>query len=151
MIVHIYDRIGSDWPAKSSQSLLPSVANAYGYGDVHFSDRGKPTLSEGYCSVSHSRHRLIIAFSSYPIGIDLEYRRELKPELIKRLHLNPKTALEDWCCREAWIKLDDDPSHLVHQLPISLVKNSLNLGDDWVCKIVSRQSIDDIVIEHHSE
>lgn len=149
MKVFIFDRIEGDWPAKSSHLLLPELAQSLGYGQVSFSLRGKPYLKDHYCSVSHSRQRLVVAFSEVPIGIDLEFKRELRPDLVKRLRLNGKAPLEEWCDREAWIKLDDDPKHLMQQLPYMLIKQTLNLGEDWICKIVSRNPVEitDLIYE----
>ena len=147
MLILILDKENGDWPSKSSRDVLPHIAHDLGWGQVQFSERGKPILQKGYCSISHSRHRMLIAYSETAIGIDLEYKRELKPELMKRLRLNPKAPLEDWCSREAWIKLDDDPSHLTKPIPLSLFTQSLDLGDDWCCKVVSRSNIGPITLQ----
>lgn len=149
MLILLIDRENGEWPSKSSREILPQLAHEYQWGEVTFSQRGKPILQNGFCSVSHSRNRMIIAVADYPIGIDIEYKRELRMDLMKRLRLNPKTPLEDWCLREAWIKLDDDPSHLMKTLPPSLFTQTLDLGEAWLCKLVSRTEFGPITLKKH--
>lgn len=147
MLILLLDRENGDWPSKSSREMLPLLAQEYDWGNVSFSHQVKPLLQKGYCSVSHSRHRMIVAVSDHPIGIDIEYKRELRMDLMKRLRLNPKSPLEDWCLREAWIKLDDDPSHLTKALPLSLFTQTIDIGEEWLCKLVSRTEFDPITIQ----
>lgn len=95
---------------------MPRLAAKLGWGTVTFSERGKPLIGEGYCSITHAQDLLLVAWESFPIGIDLERQRTLSEALIRRMDLNPQKPLDDWCLREAWIKLDDDPRHLFEPL-----------------------------------
>lgn len=75
------------------------------------SSKDKPLLSSGYVSVSHTQHMAVVIFSAYPVGIDIEKKKELSSRLIERLQLK-EPYIESWVLREAAIKLFDEPSYL---------------------------------------
>ena len=103
------------------------------------SPTNKPLLSSGYVSVSHTENRAVIAFSSVPVGIDMERNRGLSSRLIKRLGLKEK-VIEHWVLREAAIKLYDDPSYLFKD-SVGTYSKILYEGE-YVIGILSTQPIE---------
>ena len=89
---------------------------------LHSPPAQRPRLAEGhgYVSISHSRDQLLLAWSPWPIGVDLEWQqRPLQAEALaqrffpepewQRLQLLAPPArrvavLESWVCKEAAIK-----------------------------------------------
>jgi 4'-phosphopantetheinyl transferase len=81
-----------------------------------------PSLAEGagHVSLSHSRDQLLLAWSPWPIGVDLEWhQRAIQAELLARRFFPPQewhhlqrlapaerqaAVLESWVCKEAAIK-----------------------------------------------
>ena len=59
-------------------------------------------------SLSHTKTAALAAVSSFPIGADVELRRETRPALERRILLLPHGDLdlfEVWTLRESWFKL----------------------------------------------
>lgn len=146
MQLFIYENKKEDWKHQSSQNLLSSLANVYQWGELSYSDFGKPLIEKGYVSVSHTKNLLFIAYEQFPIGIDCEFPREISNHLIMRLQLNPANPIIDWCKHEAWIKLEDNPQHLTHKLSNRLKFKQIMLDNDCICIVASHQSIINIEI-----
>ena len=50
-----------------------------------YNEHGQPRIEGGpHFSISHCKHGIAVAVSEYPIGIDIEHVRTLKPELVAR-------------------------------------------------------------------
>lgn len=61
-----------------------------------YNDYGQPRLEHGPCfSISHCKHGIAVAISEKPIGIDIEYLREAKPELVART-MNEEEQAKIW-------------------------------------------------------
>ena len=79
--------------------------------EVSLSRGGKPFFPSrpDICfSLSHTKTAVLAAISSFPIGADVEFRRETKPSLERRLLELPHGDLdlfEVWTLRESWYKL----------------------------------------------
>lgn len=87
---------------------------------IRYKETGKPLLSEGHISLSHSKNIILIAYSKmYEIGIDIEFYKE-KIARIKHKFLSPFELkifnCEDieiltliWSVKEAIYKIEDIP------------------------------------------
>lgn len=146
MQLFIYENTKNEWKHKSSQIILPQLAKEFNWGELAYSENGKPLIENGFISVSHTKHLLLIAYESFPIGIDCEFDRPISDLLIKRLNLNPDHPLISWCSLEAWIKLDDKPEHLTQNLPNDVIFKEINLENQSTCIIASRNKIKTINI-----
>lgn len=146
MQLFIYENTKNEWKHKSSQIILPQLAKEFNWGELTYSENGKPLIENGFISVSHTKHLLLIAYESFPIGIDCEFDRPISDLLIKRLNLNPANPLKDWCTLEAWIKLDDKPKHLTEAIPNHIIVESLELPYACTCICASYQKIKDIKV-----
>ena len=61
-----------------------------------YNEHGAPRLEHGPCfSISHCKHGIAVAISEKPIGIDIEYLREAKPELVART-MNEEEQAKIW-------------------------------------------------------
>lgn len=81
-------------------------------------------------SLSHTKTAVLAAISSFPIGVDVEYRREMKPSLERRLLALPHGDLdlfELWTLRESWYKLTGNGNLL--SIPFSR-ENGVVIGPD---------------------
>jgi hypothetical protein len=154
MEVFVFRNPQEKWLAGSSQSILPKLVKTYDWGEVTYSDHGKPMLEHGFCSISHSGHLLVVVWDTQPIGFDIEFIRTIRPELMDRLNLDPKHPMRDWCIREAWIKLDDDPQHLTQRPDAELAILEIPIEAGYMAMAVARHPItlDSIneVDENHS-
>ncbi len=146
MQIYLYENKENDFKHKSSKPILLNLAKENLWGQVSYSSTGKPLIENGFVSVSHTRNLLLIAYETFPIGIDCEFPREISNHLIDRLSLNPDHPLITWCSLEAWIKLDDKPQHLTHNLPSNVIFKEINLGNQSTCIIASREKIETINI-----
>ena len=81
---------------------------------IEYKKTGKPILKNGFISISHSHHKVSVAYSQTKnIGIDLEYRSN-KVQKIKAKFLHPSEQFETikdlttiWTIKEAIYKLFD--------------------------------------------
>ncbi len=79
--------------------------------EIALTDGGKPffpSRPEICFSLSHTKTTVLVAISSFPIGADVEYRRETRTALERRLLELPHGDLdhfEIWTLRESWFKL----------------------------------------------
>ena len=67
-----------------------------------------PSHPEICFSLSHTKTAVLAAVSSFPIGADVEFRRETKPALERRLlelQHGDLDLFELWTLRESWFKL----------------------------------------------
>lgn len=141
MKIYIFDLNEGSWIVHSSQSFLTLLAAQNAWGEVSYLKSGKPIVSHGYVSVTHAQQRLIIAYNTLPIGIDCEYPRNISETLIKRFKLNPLNPLYEWCCKEAWIKLDDNFQHLSDDFNNQVIFTQIPLDDDCLCVCASYETI----------
>jgi phosphopantetheinyl transferase len=127
-----------------------------------------PRLAEGYgaVSLSHSREQLLLAWSPWPIGVDLEWQqRTIAAESLARRFFPPQEwqqlqrhspaeraalVLESWVRKEAAIKwqrssLATDLRHwhwcaerqrLEHLLESWQPPSTLQRRDGWLCAVV---------------
>jgi 4'-phosphopantetheinyl transferase len=77
--------------------------------EIERTENGKP-FAKGiplHFSISHSGDLLCCALSRFPIGIDIELRREIRPDLARRLCAegeNSTDLLALWTAKEAYFK-----------------------------------------------
>ena len=124
----------------SSKALLEKLTLLYGWGPIDYSPNGKPLCANGHLSVSHSLEYLVIAYSTQPIGIDLEKTRPLKDELIKKFDLDPTEPILSWCQKEALIKLYDDKHYLFKNITNEHWQ-TIEIAKGYCCVIVSNQPL----------
>ena len=61
-----------------------------------YNEHGAPYIEGGpYFSISHCKHGIAVAISEKPIGIDIEYIRTAKPELVAHT-MNEKEQAQIW-------------------------------------------------------
>ena len=74
---------------------------------------GKPLCDGCYISLSHSGNYAVCAVSSFPIGVDIEKKRDVNPKLINKICVNDaereyatdtQTLLTLWSVKEACFK-----------------------------------------------
>ena len=72
---------------------------------------GKPLCDGCYISLSHSGDYAVCAVSSFPIGVDIEKKRDLNPKLINKICVNDAEYATDtqslltlWSVKEACFK-----------------------------------------------
>ncbi len=84
---------------------LPEIALTAG-GKPFF-----PSRPEICFSLSHTKNAVLAAVSSFPVGADVEFRRETRPALERRLfelQHGDLDLFELWTLRESWYKLTGD-------------------------------------------
>ena len=72
----------------AAEVLLQYAFLEYGFDipkDYHYLDNGKPVANDVYFSLSHTVGAVIVATSNNPVGIDLEKRKNINPEVAKRI------------------------------------------------------------------
>ena len=98
---------------------------------IEYKPTGKPILSKGFISISHSHSYIIVAFSkTEPIGIDIELISE-KINKVKSKFLHPKDRYVNlkeltqlWTIKEAFYKLHDgDDVFLMDDVYIARLAN----------------------------
>jgi len=85
-----------------------------GYTKVDYSPNGKPLISNGYISISHTKgYASVIYSASYDVGIDIEYVSD-RVNKIRSYFLNPNeeelfnetpSSLIAWCAKETLFKM----------------------------------------------
>jgi len=63
---------------------------------------GKPVVSDGFVSISHSGGTVAVAVSSAPVGVDIEEKKPRPDALWARI--GAKNGYADWCKKEAYVK-----------------------------------------------
>lgn len=112
-------------------------------------NNGEPFIndSEYYISISHSRHLVICAVSLRPIGIDIEWKREINQKcypFINRLygHIMPVHNVNDWVKLEAMVKLLKLKLINAYQSEIdisSVYFKEINIDDEYACAICNKK------------
>ena len=149
MQIHIFKKQTGNFKNNSSKPLLESLAQHNNWGEIRYTQGGKPLSTFGHLSVTHAHDILIIAHSVHPIGIDLEKYRPLQANLIKKLDLNPKWPILSWCQKEAMIKLYDDKTYLFKQIEQEHCLE-IDIHEHYCFVVVSNQAIPAYeIIEHH--
>ncbi len=146
MQIFIFENKETEYKQNASKTVLLPLALENHWGTVSYSNTGKPLIEHGYISVTHTKNILLVAYESFPIGIDCEFPRPISKHLIDRLQLNPDQPLKAWCQLEAWIKLDDKPSHLTEKIPTDICFTSIDLKNTSICVCASYQAIETIEI-----
>jgi len=110
----------------------------YGISDavVEKTQEGKPYISnhtELYISISHTEGYVMCAVHSFPVGIDLQQRREIKPSLIKKVcnedELNSLDFFSLWSLKESYIKLRGKLTGGYKDIVFSAVGNPICMSD----------------------
>ena len=150
------------------QRLAQLLARPAAELPLHSPPGQPPSLGEGlgFVSLSHSREQLLLAWSPWPIGVDLEWAaRPLLAEAVARRFFPPeewhdlqtlppeqrqRAVLESWVRKEAAIKwhrggIAHDLRHWSwHRLSGALVhlqhgwcpSSACRLHDGWLCAVV---------------
>ena len=119
------------------RSLIREVCQS----DVHLSENGKPLVSDGYISLAHSGHFVVLAVDGEPVGIDIEdTQKEINFEqMSKRLKFNIENPTKESFFRaftayEADFKLGKEgvKQHLYYSINafiicISILNNNKNI------------------------
>ncbi|PIF43653.1 hypothetical protein CLU96_0564 [Chryseobacterium sp. 52] len=110
---------------------------------------GEPIIkdSEYYISISHSRHLVICAVSLNPIGIDIEWKREINEKcypFINSLygHIMPVHNVDDWVKLEALVKLLKLKLINAYQSEIdisSVYFEDINIDDEYACVVCNKK------------
>lgn len=72
----------------AAEVLLQYAFLEYGFDipkDYTYLDGGKPVANDVYFSLSHTTGAVIVATSNNPVGIDLEKKKDINPEVAKRI------------------------------------------------------------------
>lgn len=141
------------WPNGSSEPVVRALLDLIDLNDKLVYENGRPVLKDSkyHISVSHSDQVMVVAILSQKVGIDIEKNKPVKPEVIKRLSLDPKEPLVDWCTREALIKLYDDPHRLL--VPKDEISHARieDVFDGYTCVMASEMPLPPSVIYHLDE
>ena len=87
---------------------------------IEYKETGKPFLTEGFISLSHSKNVILIAYSKkYEVGIDIEFYKEkihrIKHKFLSQFELknwnceNIEILTMIWSIKEAIYKIEDIP------------------------------------------
>lgn len=93
---------------KDTEKLLKHIfKDGYSIGKT---TAGKPYLTDRtdvHFNISHSRNYAVCAVSDRPVGIDIEFIREIDIRVIKRFLKNctPENAVSEWTKRESFGKM----------------------------------------------
>ncbi len=68
---------------------------------LHRAENGRPFVSRGFVSISHSGETVALAAAEIPIGIDAEEKRARPEALWERAGAS---GYADWCKKEAYVK-----------------------------------------------
>lgn len=141
------------WYNGSSEIIVKRLCELIELDDKLVYIEGKPSFvdSNFSISVSHSDHLMVIVIADQNIGIDLEKDKDLKPELIERLKLDPDDPLLDWCKREAAIKLYNDKSYLYRPTPDTTFFKRVEVYDAYTCVIAGTKALSEPKIFHLKE
>ncbi len=139
MRIYVLLKKHGTWPNGSSEPIVKKLCTLIDLKEELVYRQGKPFFlnSKVFLSVAHSFNLMVIAFSDQPIGIDLEKNRPLSVDLIERMHLDFKEPLQDWCQREATIKLTHDSDYLYKKAPQGTNFSSINVFDGYTCVLAS--------------
>lgn len=79
---------------------------------IMYTKNGKPYLNNGiYLSISHDREIVVVALSNVPVGIDIQYYRQLNNNVLTNINklLNIKSnIITNFSIKEAILKLNGD-------------------------------------------
>lgn len=149
MQIHVIKKQAGNFRNNSSKPILEELARLNDWGEIHYTLSGKPHCAFGHLSVTHAQDILIIAHSIHPIGIDLEKIRPLQSNLIKKLDLNPRWPILNWCQKEAMIKLYNDKTYLFKQIDQEYCLE-IDIQEHYCFVVVSKHVIPTYeIIEHH--
>jgi len=110
---------------------------------IEYKPTGKPILKKGFISISHSHHKIAIAFSKTKnIGVDIEYRSN-KVQKIKHKFLHDTEQYETikdltaiWTIKEAIYKLyDTDKLFFKEHIVVSLMAEKPHVSVEIESKI----------------
>lgn len=142
MKLFVIQRINAYWRNNQSQAILEKLAILNQWGQLNYSETGKPFIENGYISVSHSNNLLVIAHHTIEIGLDCEYIRPLSNALIQKLQLDSINPLLDWCKREAIIKLLDDKTYVLKKELIDFHFTEITLDSNFCIVLASKYLVD---------
>ncbi len=151
MKIFVIQKHLSKWKNNSTRDLLTSLAHKNSWGLPIYLETGKPTLSNGFVSISHSNELLLIAYSTHAIGIDCELIRPLNQALIQKLNLDLNNPILDWCKRESLIKLLDDKQYLLKKELNEFFFEEITLNSKFCVVISSKYKINNYVLIYLDE
>lgn len=153
MHIYVLFKKHGSWSNGSSRTMIKKLCDLIDFKDELVFDRGKPLFinSNYFLSVSHSANLMVIAIAQQDFGIDLEKDRVIDIDVIERLKLDHSAPLEDWCRREATIKLYNDPQYLYEPAPSKTLYTTQNIFDGFTCVIASHEEIPQAKIFHLDE
>lgn len=136
---------------ETKNGVAEDLANSF-FGKKTIIEKGRngePFIkdSEYYISISHSRHLVICAVSRKPIGIDIEWKREISEKcypFINRLyaHIIPVYNVNDWVKLEALVKLLQLKLSNAYQSEIdigSVYFEEINIDDEYACAVCHKK------------
>lgn len=132
--IHDYQRpkLGSIYDARVQQ-VLSKYYNHQELATLTYTSNGKPVINSSryYFNLAHSKNLLVIAISSYPLGIDIEFinpkkiHQKIAKKYFSEIEVSQMGFYYSWTAKEALIKLLGE--RLFSLLPhISLHKNNDN-------------------------
>lgn len=153
--MHIYVLLKKQghWSNGSSKTMVRKLCDLIDFKDELIYDQGKPGFinSNYFLSVSHSANLMAIAIADQEIGLDLEKNQALKLEVIERVKLDCNQPLQDWCRREATIKLYNNPEYLFKPAPAATKFVTEEIYDGFTCVIASKTTLPKAKIFHLDE
>ena len=153
MHIYILFKKHGSWSNGSSKTMIKKLCDLIAFKDELAFEQGKPVFinSNYFLSVSHSSNLMAIAIADQEIGIDLEKDRTIEKDVIERLNLDLNSPLDDWCKREATIKLYNDAKYLFTPAPLETLYTDENIFDGYTCMVASKIKIEHSKIFHLDE
>lgn len=153
MHIYILFKKHGSWSNGSSKTMIKKLCDLISFKDELAFDQGKPVFinSNYFLSVSHSANLMVIAIADQEIGIDIEKDRIIDKDVIERLNLDLNSPLDDWCKREATIKLYNDAKYLYTPAPLETLYTAENIFDGYTCMVASRINIEHSKVFHLDE
>lgn len=98
---------------------------------------GKPLCDGCYISLSHSGDYAVCAVSSFPIGVDIEKKRDVNPKLINKICVNDaereyatdtQSLLTLWSVKEACFKALSPKVSTVSDISLEITERGFECG-----------------------
>lgn len=112
----------------------------------HREENGRPVVSRGFVSISHSEDTVAVAISEAPVGIDIEEKRERPERLWKRV--GAKRGYPDWCRKEAYVKFLGD-GFTTHPRSVEVPRGvwTETLESDTLCLAVCAEEEQELTVK----
>ena len=96
-------------------------------------ENGKPLIDNGYISISHKNNYVVVVYSDYKIGVDIEEIKEYRKSLVNDIFTSEE---------QEYLKNNINGFHKIYTVKECIIKiNNWNLRDISTFSVVNNNSI----------